>query len=531
MPENNTWQPEKVPSRKRVEDLPALIKYILLAFLILLLIIEIFSGEFRGFPEMKGLSWFILLLKLLLIILLIYLIRVQRDLRCQIISPKGCTQEEPDPASGQLIIRVKGTAGGAVFGHYTLDINPPGSATISYPGGGASGTSPVTNGELGIINTTSLPDGNYTISLRVYPAGAGPFKLCTTTFSLLKVFVYISRVGSVQAISMSPVPNNPNPFDPQAELRVAGQIRSVGGMMSIKGAAFVFGCVNRMIKKYDIRFNKVLAPGTEIAQPNTDDPAPAWSVIPPLPLDYTLPAQYQPWTRIGPAATDLVNQWTTFTIFGSTYYKLSPTTWASSDSGRYSLLEVVEDTAGHRYFDIQHIWLDNFPVRGQIVKFQRRNPHTGMWDDIPTCTDLLMSFGTIRVMGLAWDYVLDTAWWPPVAPNDNFDHYELVFWKQFSAVTSGLISATSRVPALPALPPVPVPTVADAGELTLWNLADLDADAMPATSVDPANKIHRGSSCTYTLQLFVTDNSIVNDGATTHYIYHQVPVKIINDLT
>jgi len=190
----------------------------------------------------------------------------------------------------------------------------------------------------------------------------------------------------------------------------------------------------------------------------------------------------------------------------------------------------MEDTAGNRYFDIQHVWLDNFPIIGQIVKFQRKDPTSGTWTDIPPCTDLLLSFGTIRVVGLAWDPVIDTAWWPPVRPNDNFGHYQLEFWKQFSVVTSPLTSSTTRVPALPGAPPVPVPTTADAGQLALWNLKDLDADAAPPTPVDPANKISRGTACTYTLELFVTDITAVNDNATTHYIYHDVPVKIINDL-
>jgi hypothetical protein len=89
---------------------------------------------------------------------------------------------------------------------------------VSYPGGGASGSTPVINGELGQITTTSLIDGAYEIILTVYPAGPGSPKTCNTSFNLLKVIVYVSRVAKVPAISMAPTVGNPNPFDPAAEL-------------------------------------------------------------------------------------------------------------------------------------------------------------------------------------------------------------------------------------------------------------------------------------------------------------------------
>jgi hypothetical protein len=514
-------QPSRSQTRK-VQDFPGCIKYIILLFLILLLLGEIFAGEFRRFPDWSRLTWFIILLKLALIALVLWLIKVQRDLKCEVTDPTGCVEEIADSVAGKLFVNVRGTAGGLVFGHYTLSINSAYPYTVSYPGGGGTGTAAVTNGPLGTIETTYLPGGNYTITLRVYPIGAGTHKTCTRPFSLIKITVYMKRVGNI--LAMIP-PANPNFYDATAELRSgAGDIRSIGGVISIKGAAKIVGCVDRKIKRYDIRYQQVAAPGGEFPQPVMDAPAPAWPVVPPLPLEYTLPDQYAWWTEIGPSQ-DLINSWATVTIFGTTYYYLSSGNWSSGISGRYSLLQVAEDTAGHRYYDIQHVWLDNFPIKGQIVKFQRNGP---AWEDIPPCTDLLLSMGTIRVVGLAWDPVIDDAWWPPVSPNDNFGHYQLDFWKQFSIVTSPLINSISRVPALPALPPVPIPTVADAGELAQWDLTQLDA-ATPSP-VDAANKIPRGGSCTYTLQLFVTDTTAVNDNSTTHYVYHQVPVKIINDL-
>jgi hypothetical protein len=538
----NVRQPINDRPRRQVRDLPGCIKYILLLLLILLLLGEIWSGEFSRGAEFGWLTWVILLIKLILIAGLIALIWVQKSLKCNLTAPTGCTEEEPDPAIGILFVKVIGTASGAVFGSYTLEIqkdgDPPIPGVISYPGGGASGSVPVISGELGRINTTSLSDGAYTITLRVYPAGPGSQCVHTISFNLLKVIVYMNRVAGVPAIVL---PDNANPFDPTAELRTDFapappphdyRTRSLGGLMTIKGAAYIYECAARKIKKYEIRYAGVTAPGLEPPQPIKGDPIPAiWPIAQRIVLiEYAIPAQYQPWTRVGPASMDLINSWNTMTIGGTTYYKLNPSWWSSAAaaSGRFSFLLTAEDTTSITYHDIQHIWLDNKSIIGEIVKFQRLV--SGVWKDIPPCTDLLLSFHTIRIMGLAWDPVIDEAWWPPVSPNDNFGYYRLDFWKQFGAAVGLTGNITTRVPALPAAPPVIAPTSANAGELAQWDLTTLDAGPVPSPYVPPPYpKIYRGESCTYDLQLFVTDTTVV-DESSTHYKYFPVPVKIINDL-
>jgi hypothetical protein len=519
----------------QTRDVPGCIKYILLVFLILLLIAELWAGEikFTNIRETTWVQWSILAIKLALIGGLLVLIRIQRDLKCQITEPIGCTEEQPDPVSGELIVPVKGTASGMAFGSYTLEVTK-GSITypgiIEYPGGGASGIVPVNNGNLGKINTTSLSDGAYTVTLTVYPLGWGSAKTCSVSFDLLKVIVYINRMGSAPATVLPA--GNPNPFDPTAELALTLQPRSIGGVITFKGAAYIYECAARKIKKYEIRYAPVAVPGGEPAQPGRGVPIPAtWPAANQAAmLEYTDPDQYQPWTRVGPMATDLVNTWNTFTVGSSTYYKLSPGSWNSgaAGNGRFSFLLTAEDTTAITFHDIQHAWLDNRTILDQIVKFQRRNPDTKLWEDIPPCTDLLLSFGEIRVLGLAWDPLIDDAF-PVAAPNDNFAYYDLYFWKQFSPTTDPIIHSTSRVPTLPAIPPYPIPTVADADELGVWDLNDLDALNMSST-VNASNRLGRGEECTYTVELFDTDNTLVNDGATTHYKYFPVPVKVVNDL-
>lgn len=540
-PEQQSVSRQERPSLWQ-RDRPGCIKYVLLVFVLLLVAAEIGTGEFRGFPNVGGLTWVVILVKLLLIALLVALIRVQRSLRCELTEPGGCTEETPDPTEGILYVTVRGTAAGGAFSHYTLEVRKAGEAAaipglVSYPGGAGSGGTPVVNGDLGRIDTTSLADGSYEVLLTVHPAWGGSPKPCTTTFQLLKAIVYINRIAGVPAISHAPVADNSNPFDPAAELEASGDRVAVGGSMRITGSAYIYECAARKIKTYAIRHAKVAAPGPEPGQPAKGDPVPGAFGSLVTQLDYVSPDHYEPWTRVGPAATDLVNTWKTMTIGANTYFKLNPGAWNSvpAGSGRSSLLLTAEDTSGVRYHDIQHVWLDNHPIQVKLVAFQWKNPATGNWETIPECTDLsLATHGLIRILGLAWDPLIDEDWWTPPAapsqPNDNFGHYRLDYWKQFGPTEQLLGATPNRVPDLPAAPPVAVPTDADAGVLAEWDLETLDAGPSPSPgSAAPNSKLYRGEECTFTLRLFATDTTVV-PGGPHHQGWDFESVKVVNDL-
>ena len=478
-----------------------------------------------------------------------FCILVCPPLQCAITDPTGCTPEEADTTSGSLIVRVHGTAAGGNFGHYTLDIrknaDPPIPGLVSYPGGGATGTVPVVAGELGRFNTTSLSDGAYTITLTVFPSGPGSTVVCTKTFNLLKVGVYISSVDSVTA--------SPNCFDVNAELKTGADVRSFGGALNLYGSAYVYDCAGRKIQSYEIRQSRVAAPGPGPAQPANDTPVPAdWPVASQIhaPLVYD-PTKYYPWTRVGEMPTNLVNDWGSITIFGTTYPILVPTSWDSRGAtgpeggGRYSLLLIVEDTAGHRYFDLQRIWVDNWPVVCQLVKFQKPGAAAGTWEDLPPCTDIMMSWKKLRIIGLAWDFLIDDdPAWPTTAPNDNFDQYALSYRKEFVASANGIpiaptvdhpsLSPNTRVPDVLT----PAPTVADADLLAEWDLTTLDAGPAPAGGCGsplPAgqeNDLYRGCSCTYSLTLGVSDTTVTETvfDYGLHHPSQTEPIKIVNDL-
>jgi len=550
---NNDRQIAPEKPQRQAEDLPGCIKYILLLLLILLLLGQLVSGEINRLREGFGVEWIILLIKLILIAGLIVLIRVQKNLKCEITDPTtmACVEEQIDAIAGIQFIKVMGTASGAVFGHYTLTISGSYAYSVTYPPGG--GTVPVNGGELGRINTTALDQGDYTITLTVYPAGAGSSTPCTVTFTLLKIAVYITRAAGVGAV--------PNCFAETAELVSGMQIVAIGGSFHLDGAAYVYGCAGRKVERYELRYTRVTAPGPGPLQPNTDDPIPAdWPAAKQLhtPLVYD-PSKYWPWTKVGQMPANLINDWGTLHLGapapgGADYPILLPTGWnsqaatGSPGGGRYSLLLITDDTAGHHYYDLQRVWLDNWPVICKLVKFQKPGVMPDTWEDIPPCTDILMSWQKLRIIGLAWDALIDSdPAWPTTAPNDNFNSYALSYQKEFALISASiaitptsdhpLLAATRRVPDMLTVMPGPLPTDADADLLAEWDLTTLDAGPLPmgtdcetAPAPPDPNKLYRKCACTYTLYLSASDNTVTESDYSIHHPSTNQPIKIHNDL-
>lgn len=549
MDQHHSNRQQQTPARQnaqaqaavRRKDIPHRIKWIILIILIILVFLELFSGEYkRLFDQRGGIVWLVLLIKLILIAAIIILMKVQRSLRCNISAPTGCTEETPDPVAGILYITVRGTASGGAFAYYTVEIrkdgDPPIPGVVSYPGGGSSGTSPVVNGDLAIINTTSLTDSAYTIVLTVHPWGSGPVKVCTRTFNLLKVAVWINSIAGVAP--------TPNIFDEEAELRNAAGELSFGGSLQIMGSAYIYECNDRKVQKVEMRQAAIPFGGPTPMQPATNAAIPAaWTpanvLAPPLVYD---PSKYWPWTRIGMAPTNLLNTWGTCTIGMVTYPSLAAQNWYSrnatgggGDGGDYfKLLLITEDTGGNVYYDTQKIWIDNHYVRAQLVKFQRQE--NGIWVDIPSCTDILMSWQKLRLIGIAWDGLINPAY-PATRPNDNFDHYALSYAKQFVAgsVAIPIPAPTVRVPSPLAFPLTgPVPGVADAAVLVEWDLTTLDAGPSPTPGgcpnpVSNPHGLHRGCECTFTITLSVSDFTVGSEPG-VHNTHDIEAVKIINDL-
>ena len=249
------------------------------------------------------------------------------------------------------------------------------------------------------------------------------------------------------------------------------------------------------------------------------------------------------------APTNLLNTWGSCTIFGFTYPSLAAHNWqsrtATNGGGYFKLLLATEDTAGNVYYDTQKIWIDNHSVIAKIVKFQREI--NGVWTDIPNCTDVMLSWKKLRIIGIAWDALINPAY-PIVPPNDNFKSYELSYTKQFVGGSVTFMSSNPRVPSpliFPLIPPFPltgsIPIApANADILAEWDLSTLDAGptilaGCPNPIPDAAhpkahpNQLYRKCECTYTIVLRVSDSTKGSE-LWLHDTSDTESLKIINDL-
>jgi len=539
--------PHRVPSKR---DYPHWIKWILLIILLVLIFLELYFGEYRRiFEQGDGRVWLIILIKVILLIGIIILMVVQRSLKCHITAPTGCTEESPDPVKGILFVTVKGTASGGAFGYYTVEIQKGGISypgIVSYPGGTVNGTVKVVNGDLATIDTTALSDADYVITLRVFPSGSGSAKVCTTTFTLLKVGVWVDSVEGILP--------TPNIFDEDAKLQIGGIEQSFGGALTILGSAYIYECSNRKVKQVEMRYAPIPFGGPVPMQPANNSPIPAdWppanQLLSPLVYD---PAKYWPWTRIGMAPSYLLNTWGTCKIGGTIYPRLIQHDWnsrnatgGSADGGDYfKLLLSTSDTGTSVYYDTQKIWVDNHRVKAQLVAFQREI--NGLWVPLVNCSDIYLSWKKLRIIGIAWDALINHLY-PAIRPNDNFDHYDITYVKQFVAIPNTIpITPTADKPSLaptlrvpdPAVFPLSgsIPGTADADLLAEWDLSMLDAGKRPTGVKDcpnpptpNENKLYRGCECTYTIRLNAHDFTIGTEW-TKHNVWDIESLKIINDI-
>ena len=529
-------------------------------------------------------TWIILFLKLLLIAILIWLIRVQRRLYCRLDKPTGCTDEEPISALGGLGVEVVGSAHGAMFGHYILEWRRPhgksctddsdwSSDGVTYPGAGASGTAPVVNGTLGWINTTVWMPGSFEVRLCVYPYQAGGARCCKCrSFTLFKKLVWIDRVGINPG---APVDTPPGPFDSNASIvEPGGLVVPFGGPVTIEGSAFVGECNNRKIKCFDLRYAEGFLPGPMDGGFN--------------PAVYTTSALVQPVCYIPPEENEKRAFWnwvvrdaltvklvkTTVDLFGSPVdlWKLEEYSFNSASklpacsdpqhhcsSGKYTLLLDVEDTLGNHYYDTQHVWFDNKPIH---VRF------TGL-AGVKPCKEMRLDPGgliplpegapcdepwPLDVEGIVYDEYIDEA--DTTYPSDNFDYYIMRITRQGGPtyavpITPDLVTlgpdplrGTQRVgdpgrrcedPIGGCTPVVPTPPESS-GVLTQIDLRIFDevcaASLVSPFAPPPKFPLKRGTCCGFTFQIYARDKTWSNGWSGGYHRRWSRPwaICICNDL-
>lgn len=511
---------------------------------------------------------------------------------CELDGPTGCTEEEPSEQHAATVVRVTGTASGPEFDHYTLQWRHVQGAECSddegwqedqiiYPGGGSTGSSPVRRDTLGWIKTTHLPADSYEIRLCVYTEEEQQRSCCCTQFRLFKSTVWIDGVAD------APVETPPGPFNPGAPVvdtsGSGSQVVPVGGNVSVTGNAFVGDCQGRQVECYDIMYR----PGHH-PKPSDCDPSDYVGSLLSAhdsPLCFTGDSTCSETEKraresgiTGPGAT-LTAHWRRVEVelpWGGTteVCKLEPFRFSSHrqlpgcpdaehlcQSGKYTLLLRVRDTAGNVYCDTQQVWFDNKPMHSDVhVAFE------GI-QNLPSCTDLNLSeFGpeghpcesawNVGLEGVAFDEYIDPT--DHSYPSDNFDHYRVRVTRQGGptlnipiATSPGAFGpnphkGTNRVgqpgvrchddlpsrcdslkPSYPSRSP---------GILSLLDLRVFDAQCAPQVP-DPYDvptefPLERGEACGYSFEVYAQDQSW-SDGR--HGGLHRAwsspwAVSVVNDL-
>lgn len=487
-----------------------------------------------------------------------------RPLRCELTGPTGCTEEVFHAQAGGLAVVVTGTAAGAAFSHYVLQIrkvegaacdddagwsDPADPGLVAYPGGGPSGSVPVANGVLGHVNTTALSPGAYEIRVCVHALSTASTRhCCCLAFNLFKKLVYISHVAG------APVRTPPGPFVANAPVvagNPGGPVVPVGCCITVRGSAWVGECNQRKIKCFDLRYGIGFLPGP--LQPGFDPGAYSGSLLP-APVCYTAPdeaGKRAPWNQVisGALTTQLVL--TEIDLGNGTMIKVwklrdfcfdsagllppCPDPAHACRSGRYTLLLDVEDTTGQHTYDTQHVWFDNKPIHVDFAGLE----------GLASCQDMsLLKFvptgapcgiaWPVNLLGIVYDEYIDPADFS--YPSDNLDFYSLAITRQGGPtyqvpITPDLVTfgpnpwhGTQRVGdpgsrceqvlggcAVPAFPMRFVNT------LTKLDLRIFDqvcaASLVPPLAPPAGFALERGTCCGYTFQLYAQDKTWSGDGS------------------
>jgi hypothetical protein len=537
-----------------------------------------------------------------------------QPIHCDVTAPVGCAEEQPGlpglPPPPAVGLEIDGRASGAFFDHYTLEWRIAqgqpcqdnttcpldGSAEpttgwtcayISYPGGGATGTTPVVSGTLGVLDTTFLPTGSYEIRLCIYSTGGARTCCCGPQFALFKKLVFITRIAETPGAFVA---TPPGPFVGTSQIVSSnpappGVVVPVGGPISVWGEAFVGDCQNRKIKCIDLR----AAIGFQVGPEDGGFAAT-------LPL-YTIPLLSTPIcyddvppldqikkrsVRLDQPLSELTAFWKHLTFDGQPWV-LKPNPFQSDSglpvsisaagcpdphhrcrSGQYTiLLDVTDTTTPFHYYDTQQVWFDN-----KTMDYLHHVVFHGL-EGLPSCQDLHVNADSafippgapcnvawpVNLLGIAYDEYIDET--DLTYPSDNFDFYLLYIVKQTGEVLNVPITvAPDPANALHGIQrrgqpgvrcePLPgggagcLPAEIVPGQsfdvLTALDMRVFDAVCAPSVpapySIPAAFPLPRGTCCGYTFQLYAQDKTWSDGYAGGFHRAYALPwaVCICNDL-
>ena len=481
-------------------------------------------------------------------------------------TPPACSSLTFVAACGSLAgIEIDGTAAGSAFTNYTLSYSLGGpiiNDAVVYPDCSRppitpSSSTPVNSGVLGYLDVDLLPPATTMVTVYLDVYGSGGLHLPrTAVFNLAINAIEITAVATVAAtVGQDPFNSSPSIIKMVQNVSNPAFEQSVGGVISVTGSAYAFGCGKQMTQYQLAEFGPALG-AIPLPSPTPSPTALGGNpLIAPVIYDGTSAHPWSSGCPFGPVTPntilngDIVAQWSTESClfpFPHTVPKISSNLkWNSGASGRYVIfLEVDEGPIVSPHTPVVPagedqiaVWIDNFPVTGLITQI----------GNVVGCGDLHLKdyVGTTApVLGLAWDYPIDITATQKL-PNDNFGSYSLSYQKNGGSMRPFLASdytpngtpagtpPTVRVPNLWQATP---PTTAQAALLASWDIVTaLDGGPPP----DPNNpcvatnpwQLPRGCRCAYVLELVVGDTTWVGDGGNNNSTGPILfAINIINDI-
>jgi hypothetical protein len=566
-------QPQREPSRNvGVRGCWELLIKLIIALILILILIFWYFGR-GGIVGPNPYAWLVLLILILLLLWLIWLQKHFVSLTCKLTGPTGCVIGHTNLLSGFSLEPIHGTAMGIGFVRYELELlyNPPSGPVTVVPNGiiyADSGGNPapaltfgnhqVNAGTLGFVDLRKAAETaaggiggstDFRVRMRVVGLG-GTDKWCQVDFKVLAAAAYIKYVGGGYAPDYGPTNEQLHTGN-----NAATPLATVGGSLSVRGAAEVWGC-NERIAEYHVW----AIPGHSFTQPNnggTVAPDPSWKEVTSVVYTDPSPTVYSDrvyWNKLVPDMSFLTNiAWSTrveHIAFDSIIFDLSvpdliETYWDSfsltDPNGKYTFLLQVIDETGHTFYDIQQVWIDNKDFKGKISSLR----YHGSGADIAPCTDVLINDGSnnarqLDVRGYATDPLIIPTEAATQPVNDNFQSYSVTFLKQGAAAEFTIENSNTPSPnratwtgALgdPTIPPIDLLATLDLSWLDAANPSPVDADGNPI-SIPADQRLARQTSCTYNIILRGSDSTIVSEG-TDHHVpggLYMFPVKIVNDL-
>jgi hypothetical protein len=455
-------------------------------------------------------------------------------------------------------VQITGSAEGTLFNHYTLSYRPAGYVTFinvavvypncvraTIPDLGAS--SQVLNGVLGYLDISILPPGvlQYDVLLEVFLTGggsvtaSGSFKLQIASVEI-KDIAHQPRVFGEDPFNLGVFRNlikhTNSPSSAVSE-------QSIGGTVSVNGAAYVQGC-DKIMSQYVLAVFGPFSPSPVPIEPDATGGIP---IISPVIYDGT-PAH--PWSsgcsspfnsNVVAGGGNLVAHWDTQCclgpssppcppgFYGMPYLNNTSPLWNTGGlNGRYVVLLEVQDVPVGGPPPVNKtvrqvvVWIDN---QSPLASIGSIGSSSGCGD--VHLKDFVHPRSRANINGKAYDPPIDPAY-PQQTPNENFGGWSLSFYKNGGIFGGTIASGTNRV-GLPSTWPA-VPTLDDV--FIAWDIVlALDAGSPPSPYVSAGPKLYRGERCAFVFYLTVSDTTWVGDGG-NHNAVGPFPyaVTIINDI-